>query len=99
MKIVPGILVLLLAVQLTGLNCIDEQSLQPAGDVATTTFAQGTSHDLIDTGDVCPCHLSFVSIWSQKVEPNSRAVLADRLCLDSHALGNTSLPFRPPVTL
>jgi hypothetical protein len=99
MRIVSAILVLLLTVQLTGLNCIDEQSLQPVADVSKATLTQERSHELIDHDDVCPCHLSFVSIPSQKVELITRAALADGIRPHSPALGDTSLPFRPPVTL
>ncbi len=92
-------LVLLLAVQLTGMSCLDDWhdaafSLHSA-DHHHAVSAQSTHAHAID--DTCPCHLAFVTAPDNAYSVESPvAPLSAGLRLTSpHA--EPSAPFHPPL--
>lgn len=97
MRAVLTMLILLLGIQLTGLNCIGEWSPQSIDDLLGTALK--VAHAADNTDDACPCHLSFVSTPRQNVQAAARQVILDHCAFEPAALEETSLPFHPPVTL
>lgn len=97
MRAVLTMLILLLGIQLTGLNCIGEWSPQSIDDLLRTALE--VAHAADHTDDDCPCHLSFVSTPRQNVQAVARQVILDHRSYESAALEEMSLPFHPPVTL
>ena len=97
MRAMLTILLFLLGIQLTGLNCIDEWSLSSIDDLSETVLE--VPHAAGHTDDACPCHLSFVSTARHNVQAAALQVILDHRAFEPAALEETSLPFRPPVTL
>ena len=97
MRAVLTMLILLLGIQLTGLNCIGKWSPQSIDDLLGTALK--VAHAADNTDDACPCHLSFVSTWRKNVQAAARQVILDHCAFEPAALEETSLPFHPPVTL
>jgi len=97
MRAVLTMLILLPGIQLTGLNCIGEWSPQSMDNLLGTALE--VAHAADPTDDAYPCHLSFVSTSRQNVQAAARQVMLDHRAFKSAALEETSLPFRPPVTL
>lgn len=93
--------VLLLAIQLTGLSCLDEWRSFPSHASPTLSNQSRTQTvGMSQTGDdTCPCHLAFMSTPKADPERCSLASLLDIGAPTTVAPGPTSLPFRPPLTL
>ncbi len=91
-------LILLLAIQLTGLSCLDEWRSLPS-HASLALFQAGTmvASQLGDDG--CPCHLAFVSVPKAAPESCYPIALLDLGALTSLVPDHTSLPFHPPLTL
>ena len=80
---------LLLTIQLTGLSCLDEWTLE-----SQNVLAQGGSY--ID--DDCPCHFTFVSSISAPVQRSSRVTRLTTYQPPSHTLEAQFFLFRPPAS-
>jgi len=94
-------LILLLGIQLTGLSCFNEwQSLSPlASSALSNQHATGVGNPGERPDDGCPCHLAFMSVLSVAPEVACPVILIDLRDPTTWALGNSSLPFHPPLSL
>jgi hypothetical protein len=94
-------LAMLLAVQLTGLSCLE--GWQAALSTGSSTIAQQVSFVTPGGGmagdNGCPCHFSFVSIPSSALQVSYPISLAAIVSPPSCALAHPSVPFHPPLTL
>ncbi len=93
--------ILLLAIQLTGLSCLDEwRSLPSPAWPALWSQSLTQTMDAGQTGNNgCPCHLAFMSV--PKAPPKScyPIWLLDIGAPTTVVPGPISLPFHPPLAL
>lgn len=93
--------ILLLAIQLTGLSCLDEWRNFPS--YASPVLSPQSVTQTVDVGQTgdkgCPCHLAFMSVPKAARESCFLVSLLDIVAPTTVAPGLTSLPFHPPLTL
>jgi hypothetical protein len=91
--------ILLLAIQLTGLSCLDEW-YPPHASLTLSTQSLTQTVGMSQTGDdACPCHLAFVSAPKAGSERCYLVSLLDIEVPMAIAPAPTSLPFHPPLAL
>lgn len=100
-KVLLSALILLLGVQLTGLNCLGEwdELLIVSEHQLQSQIDTGATQDNLLGEDACPCHLAFVSGSRISYEASLPIALMIPGTLDSNLSASPSLPFRPPVSL
>jgi predicted deacetylase len=88
-KAAVTLFLLMLTVQLTGLSCLDEWTME-----AQSVLAQGGAY----TEDECPCHFTFVSSISAPVQRVRRVTRLVTYQQPSYTLEVQFLLFRPPAS-
>lgn len=91
-------LIMLLGIQLTGLDCLDEWSLVPAANSSVSQVQPLAGSDGVEN-DACPCHLIFVSIPSTVLSGSSPSALLGANGPAASPSVDLASPFHPPRSL
>ena len=93
-------LVLLLATQLTGLNCLNDwQHLVHSPELSLNSQLDGPTPGVDGLGeDGCPCHLAFVSIARNDYEIEAPASILEPSIPVNNLSAYPPLPFHPPLS-
>jgi len=91
-------LIMLLGIQLTGLDCLDEWSLAPAANSSVLQVQPSAGSDGVEN-DACPCHLNFVSIPSTVLSGSSPSALLVATGPAASPPVDLASPFHPPRSL
>jgi len=89
---------MLLSIQLTGLDCIDEWSLAPAAQSSFLQVQHSAGSEAVEN-DACPCHLIFVSVHSTVLSGSSPSTLLGATGPTASPPVDLASPFHPPRSL
>jgi len=100
-RALPVCLVLLLSIEFTGLNCLEDWKIAPATDaqILSAPPADGAGKADQPSDDGCPCHLAFMSVPQAAPQSYYPISLLDIGAPRTLVPGHTALPFHPPLTL